>query len=129
MASREDKILYVSYVYSEKVNLFLIRALFTLKTSINFHDLDLDQRIEVTSDGYISGFFDEEELTKFSYDLSEQFKQDKVCLISPEAFNNSLEASNKIGDLIDKFIEHGNILENPDRVKRGFLSNIIRQEF
>ncbi|AYF45479.1 MULTISPECIES: hypothetical protein [Halobacteriovorax] len=126
MASREDKILYVSYVYSEKVNLFLIRALFTLKTSINFHDLDLDQRIEVTSDGYISGFFDEEELTKFSYDLSEQFKQDKVCLISPEAFNNSLEASNKIGDLIDKFIEHGNILENPDRVKRGFLSNIIR---
>ncbi|MEH0860610.1 hypothetical protein [Halobacteriovorax sp. DPLXC-1] len=126
MASREDKILYVSYVYSEKVNLFLIRALFTLKASINFHDLDLDQRIEVTSDGYISGFFDEEELTKFSYDLSEQFKQDKVCLISPEAFNNSLEASNKIGDLIDKFIEHGNILENPDRVKRGFLSNIIR---
>lgn len=126
MASREDKILYVSYVYSERVNLFLIRALFTSKTSINFNDLDLDQRMEVTSEGYISGFFDEDELTKFAYELSEQYKQDKVCLISPEAFNNSLDTSNKIGDLVDNFIEYGNILENPDRAKRGFLSNIIR---
>lgn len=126
MTTREDKILYVSYVYSEKVNLFLIRSIFTSKTSINFQELNLDQRMEVTTEGYISGFFDEEELTKFAYDLSEQFKQDKVCLISPESFNTTLEASNKVTDLIDQFIVHGNILENPDRVKRGFLSNIIR---
>lgn len=56
MTTREDKILYVSYVYSEKVNLFLIRSIFTSKTSINFQELNLDQRMEVTTEGYISGF-------------------------------------------------------------------------
>ncbi|MFG1499829.1 hypothetical protein ABMA70_06415 [Halobacteriovorax sp. XZX-3] len=121
-----DKVLYVSYVYSEEHSLFFIRSIFTAKSSIDFNEVELGPRMEITSDGYLSGFFDEEELTKFAYDLSDRLKQDKVCLISPECFNKVLEVTKKIGGLLEAFIEHGNVLENPERTKKGFLSSFIR---
>lgn len=122
----EEKILFVSYVYSEKLSLFLIRSIFTSKSSIQFDELDLDERLEITSDGYISGFFDEDELTKFAYELSDKLKQSKVCLISPDCFNRSLETTNKVSNLMDAFYENGSLLENPDRNRKGFFSNLIR---
>ncbi len=125
MAS-EDKVLFVSYVYSERYNLFLIRSIFTSKTAVDLNEIEMDERLEVTPEGYLSGFFDEDELTKFAYDLSDRFKQGKVCLISPECFNKCFEASNKVSDLLGAFIENGQLLENPDHNKKGFFSQFIR---
>ena len=69
----------------------------------------------------IGPFASTESLNQFSFQLCEELNAEKVSLFSIQEYNGLLESSQTASDFHRDLLEKGNVMENIERKKKGFL--------
>jgi len=90
---------------------------------------DIDFKSELTSDNVhpnMIGPFDSlATLNQFAFKLCEELNAEKVSLLSVQDYNGLLENSHMASDFHRDLLEKGNIMQNIERKKKGFLSRFF----
>lgn len=73
----------------------------------------------------IGPFESTEKLNQFAFQLCEELNAEKVSLLSVSEYNNLLEVSQKASDFHRDLVIKGNVMENIERKKKGFLSRFF----
>jgi len=64
-------------------------------------------------------------LNQYAFQLCEQFNAEKVSLLSVQEYNSLLENTQTASDFHRDLLEKGNVMENIERKKKGFLSRFF----
>ena len=64
-------------------------------------------------------------LNQFAFKLCEELNAAKVSLFSVQDYNGLLENSQTASDFYRDLLEKGNVMENIERKKKGFLSRFF----
>ncbi len=119
-----DSAYYLLYLLDDKGLLDKIGAMklynehFKTDLSSPVHEFELNK-------GKIGPFESVEKLNQFAFRLCEELNAAKVSLLSVQEYNTLLESTISMSDFHRDLLEKGNILENIDRKKKGFLSRIF----
>jgi hypothetical protein len=73
----------------------------------------------------IGPFASTETLNQFAFQLCEELNAEKVSLLSVQEYNSLLESTQTASDFYRNLIEKGNVMENIERKKKGFLSRFF----
>lgn len=73
----------------------------------------------------IGPFETTEALNQFAFQLCEELNAEKVSLLSVEEYNGLLEGSQMASDFHRDLLLKGNVMENIERKKKGFLSRFF----
>lgn len=75
--------------------------------------------------GYVGPFESLDSLNQFAFYLCEKLNAEKISLVSVHDYNNLIETSTSADTFQQSLIEKGNIIQNIERKKKGFLSRIF----
>lgn len=64
-------------------------------------------------------------LNQFAFHLCEQLNAEKISLLSVQEYNSLLEANQSAQEFHNELLEKGNVIQNIERKKKGFLSRIF----
>ena len=73
----------------------------------------------------IGPFASTELLNQFAFQLCEELNAEKVSLLSVQEYNSLLESSQTATDFYRDLLLKGNVMENIERKKKGFLSRFF----
>ncbi len=73
----------------------------------------------------IGPFDSTDHLNQFAFQLCEELNAEKVSLLSVQEYNALLESSQLASDFHRDLVEKGNVMENIERKKKGFLSRFF----
>lgn len=86
---------------------------------------------DAIDDGPLSGskmigpFESTDLLNQYAFQLCEEFNAEKVSLLSVQEYNSLLENTQTASDFHRDLLEKGNVMENIERKKKGFLSRFF----
>jgi hypothetical protein len=73
----------------------------------------------------IGPFDSTDQLNQFAFLLCEEMDAKKVSLLSVQEYNSLLESTQSASDFHRDLLEKGNVMENIERKKKGFLSRFF----
>jgi hypothetical protein len=73
----------------------------------------------------IGPFDSTEALNQFAFQFCEELNAEKVSLLSVEEYNSLLESSQTASDFHRDLLVKGNVMENIERKKKGFLKRFF----
>lgn len=73
----------------------------------------------------IGPFESTDQLNQFAFQLCEEFNAAKVSLLSVQDYNSLMESTQAASDFHRGLQEIGNVMENIERKKKGFLSRFF----
>lgn len=73
----------------------------------------------------IGPFDSTDHLNQFAFLLCEELNAQKVSLLSVQEYNSLLESTHSAIDFHRDLVEKGNVMENIERKKKGFLSRFF----
>ncbi|MBC7539117.1 MAG: hypothetical protein H7281_09865 [Bacteriovorax sp.] len=73
----------------------------------------------------IGPFSSTEALNQFAFQLCEELNAEKVSLLSVQEYNGLMESTQTASDFHRDLQEIGNVMENIERKKKGFLSRFF----
>lgn len=73
----------------------------------------------------IGPFVTLESLNQYAFALCEAYNAEKVSLLSVQEYNTLLDGSHKSMDFHRDLLEKGNVMENIERKKKGFLGRFF----
>lgn len=73
----------------------------------------------------IGPFESTDQLSQFAFQLCEELNAEKVSLLSVQDYNTLLENSHSASDFYRDLLQKGNVMENIERKKKGFLSRFF----
>ena len=73
----------------------------------------------------VGPFISLEKLNQYAFALCEEVNASQVGLLSVSEYNTMLENSQQAGDFHRDLLEKGNVMENIERKKKGFLSRFF----
>ncbi|RPJ73761.1 MAG: hypothetical protein EHM20_11715 [Alphaproteobacteria bacterium] len=79
----------------------------------------------INSSKMIGPFESTDQLNQFSFQLCEEFNAAKVSLLSVQEYNSLMETTQTASDFHRGLQEIGNVMENIERKKKGFLSRFF----
>ena len=78
------------------------------------------------SDERIGPFINLEYLQKFSFSLCQRLNASQIILLSIDSYNEAVEKSSNVNELMEQLSHHGDILKNIDSdSKKGILDRIF----
>lgn len=118
-----DSAYYLLYLLDEKG---LLEKSFAEKIyEANFKS-ELSASDEVTAGQKMIGPFESTDLlNQFAFQLCEELNAEKVSLLSVQEYNSLLETSQSASDFHRDLLLKGNVMENIERKKKGFLSRFF----
>jgi hypothetical protein len=66
-----------------------------------------------------------ESVNQYAFALCEEFNAAKISLLSVQEYNSLLDQNQEASDFHRDLLEKGNVMENIERKKKGFLSRIF----
>ncbi len=73
----------------------------------------------------VGPFISMEKLNQYAFALCEEVNAAQVSLLSVSEYNTMLENSHQTGEFHRDLLEKGNVMENIERKKKGFLSRFF----
>ncbi|MBY0414131.1 MAG: hypothetical protein K2Q18_08190, partial [Bdellovibrionales bacterium] len=77
------------------------------------------------SQGMIGPFVSVETLNQFSFALCEELNAEKISLLSVQEYNALLDQGQDANGFHRDLLEKGNVMENIERKKQGFLNRFF----
>lgn len=74
---------------------------------------------------YIGPFENQDRLNQFAFTLCEDLNAGRISLLSAQEYNNLLENHQQVEDLYQDLLAKGDMIENVERKKKGFLSRFF----
>jgi hypothetical protein len=75
--------------------------------------------------GAIGPFVSLERVDQYAFALCEELNAAKVSLLSVEEYNILLESTHQASDFYRDLVEKGNVMENIERKKKGFITRFF----
>ena len=118
------QVFYMLYLLDEKGMLELETAMKIYQESYR-PEISMDEGLVDFNKSKIGPFESLEKINQFAFQLCEVLNASKVSLLSVTEYNNLLENAQNATDFHRDLLEKGNVMENIDRKKKGFLSRIF----
>ncbi|MDO9182529.1 MAG: hypothetical protein Q7U04_08970 [Bacteriovorax sp.] len=111
-----DSAYYLLYLLDEKglLDKSAARKLYDDRFKSELSSADIHQNM-------IGPFDSTDALNQFAFQLCEELNAEKVSLLSVQEYNGLLESSQTASDFHRDLLLKGNIMENIERKKKGFL--------
>ncbi|MFA6236445.1 MAG: hypothetical protein WC635_03875 [Bacteriovorax sp.] len=118
-----DSAYYILYLLDEKG---LLDRSIALKIYEERFKSSLATTESYTNSSKMIGPFDStDQLNQFAFQLCEELNAAKVSLLSVQEYNQLLESTQSAPDFHRDLLEKGNVMENIERKKKGFLSRFF----
>lgn len=118
-----DSAYYILYLLDEKGLLDRSAALQLYEEHFKSDILSADEGI--FGQKMIGPFESTDKLSQFAFQLCEKLNAEKVSLLSVQEYNSLLESTQTASDFHRDLILKGNVMENIERKKKGFLSRFF----
>lgn len=93
---------------------------------VRSYESEIDTWKLSNSDERIGPFINLEYLQKFSFSLCQRLDASQIVLLSVDSYNEAVEKSSNVNELMDQLSHHGDILKNIDNDgKKGILDRIF----
>lgn len=118
-----DSAYYLLYLLDEK-------GLLEKSLAMKLYDESFKSELTSVSEHHdgskmIGPFESTEKLSQFAFSLCEELNAEKVSLLSVQDYNALLESSQTASDFHRDLLLKGNVMENIERKKKGFLSRFF----
>ena len=115
-----DSAYYLLYLLDEKGQLDPVaaRKLYEEKFKSELSSDNIHQKM-------IGPFESTDHLNQFAFQLCEELNAEKVSLLSVQEYNTLLEGTQTASDFHRDLLLKGNVMENIERKKKGFLSRFF----
>jgi hypothetical protein len=117
---QSDSAYYLLYLLDEKglLDLSLAQKLYDERFKSELSSASIHNKM-------IGPFESTDHLNQFAFQLCEELNAQKVSLLSVQEYNTLLESTQSASDFHRDLLLKGNVMENIERKKKGFLSRFF----